>query len=148
MSRKSSLADNAVFRFFGKTIQRKLIALLVAVGLLPMLAVAISMYGSTRDGLFDKSFAQLEAIKTIKANQVKDYFGFINNQIKTFSEDLAIIEAMKAFPDAEETARQEANPTDEQLAVMQQHLRDYYTCLLYTSPSPRDGLLSRMPSSA
>ena len=25
---------------------------------------------------------------------------------------------------------------------------DYYNCLLYTSPSPRDGLLSRMPSSA
>ena len=26
--------------------------------------------------------------------------------------------------------------------------RKDYTCLLYTSPSPRDGLLSRMPSSA
>ena len=26
--------------------------------------------------------------------------------------------------------------------------RQIYTCLLYTSPSPRDGLLSRMPSSA
>ena len=25
---------------------------------------------------------------------------------------------------------------------------DKYDCLLYTSPSPRDGLLSRMPSSA
>ena len=25
---------------------------------------------------------------------------------------------------------------------------DYWICLLYTSPSPRDGLLSRMPSSA
>ena len=25
---------------------------------------------------------------------------------------------------------------------------DYFNCLLYTSPSPRDGLLSRMPSSA
>ena len=25
---------------------------------------------------------------------------------------------------------------------------DYKYCLLYTSPSPRDGLLSRMPSSA
>ena len=24
----------------------------------------------------------------------------------------------------------------------------YFGCLLYTSPSPRDGLLSRMPSSA
>ena len=28
------------------------------------------------------------------------------------------------------------------------HPRVYTTCLLYTSPSPRDGLLSRMPSSA
>ena len=26
--------------------------------------------------------------------------------------------------------------------------KDVYLCLLYTSPSPRDGLLSRMPSSA
>ena len=26
--------------------------------------------------------------------------------------------------------------------------REVVTCLLYTSPSPRDGLLSRMPSSA
>ena len=36
--------------------------------------------------------------------------------------------------------------TPEQLIadVQQQHM----ACLLYTSPSPRDGLLSRMPSSA
>ena len=29
-----------------------------------------------------------------------------------------------------------------------QYAREITTCLLYTSPSPRDGLLSRMPSSA
>ena len=29
-----------------------------------------------------------------------------------------------------------------------QSIQDLITCLLYTSPSPRDGLLSRMPSSA
>ena len=35
------------------------------------------------------------------------------------------------------------------LLVMFMFLAKYnYTCLLYTSPSPRDGLLSRMPSSA
>ena len=28
------------------------------------------------------------------------------------------------------------------------HFAEYGPCLLYTSPSPRDGLLSRMPSSA
>ena len=33
-------------------------------------------------------------------------------------------------------------------AVLQAAQSLYQTCLLYTSPSPRDGLLSRMPSSA
>ena len=28
------------------------------------------------------------------------------------------------------------------------NVKEYDSCLLYTSPSPRDGLLSRMPSSA
>ena len=32
--------------------------------------------------------------------------------------------------------------------VAQRHSLDLLHCLLYTSPSPRDGLLSRMPSSA
>ena len=33
-------------------------------------------------------------------------------------------------------------------AMLYHCLRGYNTCPLYTSPSPRDGLLSRMPSSA
>ena len=34
------------------------------------------------------------------------------------------------------------------IAVMSDTMAVAYSCLLYTSPSPRDGLLSRMPSSA
>ena len=44
-----------------------------------------------------------------------------------------------------------AQPTDEQLATYEtagNTEETNNTCLLYTSPSPRDGLLSRMPSSA
>ena len=33
-------------------------------------------------------------------------------------------------------------------AVFENKLKQTYTCLLYTSPSPRDATLSRMPSSA
>jgi len=89
MSGKSSLKNIGLFKFFGKTITRKLIALLFVIGLLPMIAVAVSMYQSTSAGLFDKSFAQLEAIKTIKAKQVSDYFGFINGQVQTFSQNVS-----------------------------------------------------------
>ena len=34
------------------------------------------------------------------------------------------------------------------LSLTKNYLKVNNTCLLYTSPSPRDGLLSRMPSSA
>ena len=33
-------------------------------------------------------------------------------------------------------------------AAITKQFGDFKACLLYTSPSPRDGLLSRMPSSA
>ena len=42
-------------------------------------------------------------------------------------------------------------PTEKELKIVPHHLYGHINnkdCLLYTSPSPRDGLLSRMPSSA
>ena len=35
-----------------------------------------------------------------------------------------------------------------EMSTDRDRLRKYYICLLYTSPSPRDATLSRMPSSA
>ena len=37
---------------------------------------------------------------------------------------------------------------DSELALLEKERGELRDCLLYTSPSPRDGLLSRMPSSA
>ena len=39
-------------------------------------------------------------------------------------------------------------PDDQNQATLAEVQATELTCLLYTSPSPRDGLLSRMPSSA
>ena len=41
-----------------------------------------------------------------------------------------------------------ANKADADAIAATTVTKNGYTCLLYTSPSPRDGLLSRMPSSA
>ena len=37
---------------------------------------------------------------------------------------------------------------EEQIDEQEVEKEEEHSCLLYTSPSPRDGLLSRMPSSA
>ena len=39
-------------------------------------------------------------------------------------------------------------PITPKMMMMYSQLQLFISCLLYTSPSPRDGLLSRMPSSA
>ena len=54
---------------------------------------------------------------------------------KIEGEGFEIISAPRLSPTVQDTIRQ--------LKQLTKH-----TCLLYTSPSPRDGLLSRMPSSA
>ena len=47
-----------------------------------------------------------------------------------------------------ERLSQGAQPTDVVRTLLEKGGLLEKTCLLYTSPSPRDGLLSRMPSSA
>ena len=49
---------------------------------------------------------------------------------------------------AADTEQVEAQEDAETIQVYLWTAALYDTCLLYTSPSPRDGLLSRMPSSA
>ena len=114
-------------KFFSKSIARKLFLLVAAASILPALAVAYSMYVSTSNGIFDKSFDQLEAIRTIKGNQIGDYFGQIENQIRTFSEELTIVDAMKKFPQAEKSATSEAGVSASQIEQMREHLKSYYT---------------------
>ena len=64
--------------------------------------------------------------------------------IGDFAEDIgakAVIEANESGPGEAVFARCDVTSKADVEAMVQ-------TCLLYTSPSPRDGLLSRMPSSA
>ena len=55
-------------------------------------------------------------------------------------------QARRHFPDAHVILDGHPEQISKTGSWMGQHV--YTSCLLYTSPSPRDGLLSRMPSSA
>ena len=59
-------------------------------------------------------------------------FGILTSSVRVVSNGKAIEETI-------------GTPSDNEISV---YTLNGNTCLLYTSPSPRDGLLSRMPSSA
>ena len=68
---------------------------------------------------------------------VKLYVKIVNNiDHMVLQEALSALAALAAWAD------------EWQLSVSIDKCGVLYVCLLYTSPSPRDGLLSRMPSSA
>ena len=67
---------------------------------------------------------------------VQNFLGGVSTQVDNKKLVGQVREADNAYPD----------PTFGMLK--RNGMRFVRTCLLYTSPSPRDGLLSRMPSSA
>ena len=73
------------------------------------------------------------------------YRAYYDHKVKSFQEELERkkSEGERAQDDAEKVA--EEGTSQKSLAERKTEKSD---CLLYTSPSPRDGLLSRMPSSA
>ena len=74
------------------------------------------------------------------------------NQIKTLTKtvDNFRLELEKQWQDIESSTELETHEelTQESFNFLNSNVELLYVCLLYTSPSPRDGLLSRMPSSA
>ena len=85
----------------------------------------------------------------IRARQLQD-FGQIGSDVKPDGSlitdcdrwsDAALVEGLASIAPGEGVLSEEGSKTVP-------NTRAYWVCLLYTSPSPRDGLLSRMPSSA
>ena len=105
-------------------------------------------------------------LKGIEKNFQENYQQIINrkrkDQLKT-KEDVSVSEAFELYM-LKNFHKINLNPLTTKMlnfwekdfeAAIEKHkefllknLEDQNICLLYTSPSPRDGLLSRMPSSA
>ena len=73
------------------------------------------------------------------------------NYIVVFRRGGILMSLFFAYRDESNVAYKEGTlirNVDDVIEVMDEYFSPDNSCLLYTSPSPRDGLLSRMPSSA
>ena len=85
---------------------------------------------------FDFDFAASESLKSSLLNQIND----LNLSTSDYEISESIVNSI------DETGRLADGLSE--IEEFLDYKYAYKTCLLYTSPSPRDGLLSRMPSSA
>ncbi len=86
----------------------------------------------SKKGIYKIVFMQTGEIYEVYAKSIfqSDMYGFIEVEDYIFDQNSQIV----------------VDPSEEKLKTEFKGVNR--SCLLYTSPSPRDGLLSRMPSSA
>jgi hypothetical protein len=73
---------------------------------------------------YQSKFDQLKSINSTKKRNVEYYFDIIRNQIRTFSENKMIIDAVKSFRKA--FAAIQLDITEDQLQAMKTNLQQYY----------------------
>ena len=107
-------------------LRTRLLTTFLACGLIPLVIFGFvnyvtanrSMNRIQRHAVADvraKSGEKLIALRDIKKSQIEDYFNTIKDQMLTFSEDVAIIDAMKAFQGAFAEYREELRIDSEKI---------------------------------
>ena len=105
----------------------KVIILFLAGGIIPFAIMGILGYRSASTSLQKQAFNQLVSIRETKKRQIEDYFSNIRKQVRTFSEDKMVVEAIKEFKVAFKEFQKENEITQSQLDEYRSSLKNYYT---------------------
>ena len=105
----------------------KVITLFLIAGLVPLTVIGIISLNSSSKALKQQAFNQLVSVRETKKKQIEDYFSTIRKQVRTFSENGMIVDAMKEFKTAFKDVRKQNDVTDSKLEEYRSALRTYYT---------------------
>lgn len=87
-------------QFFHATFTNRLLLAVLGVSLIPLVILGATMYYVATQSLVQAQQQKLEAIKTVKAEDVTDYFRSVHDQLLTYAECGMTLQAMKDFREA------------------------------------------------
>ncbi|MHC4267416.1 MAG: methyl-accepting chemotaxis protein [Planctomycetota bacterium] len=105
----------------------KVITLFLIAGIVPLGVMGMLGYKSSSTSLEKQAFNQLVSVRETKKKQIEDYFSTIRKQVRTFSENGMIVDAMKEFKTAFKDVRKQNDITDSKLEEYRTALKTYYT---------------------
>ncbi|TXT24793.1 MAG: methyl-accepting chemotaxis protein [Planctomycetota bacterium] len=119
-------ASSGWFRTVSTSIRSKLLVGMFVVAVIPLMVLGAAVYFSAEQTVMAKSVDQLEAVRSIKATQLQQYFQSLENQVAAFAENRMIIDAMRDFRVSFRTVIEETDVTPEELDNLRKQLRTYY----------------------
>jgi len=105
----------------------KLLLAILVPALLSIGVISLIGFVSAKQTLEEQSFKQLMAVRESKKIQIENYFQQIRKQVRTFSEDSMIVDAMLEFETAFRDRPVELNMKDEnqlEIIIKQNFCRD------------------------
>jgi methyl-accepting chemotaxis protein len=105
----------------------KVITLFLIAGLVPLAVMGVLSNNSSSKALKQQAFNQLVSVRETKKKQIEDYFSTIRKQVRTFSENGMVVDAMKEFKTAFKDVRKQNDITDSRLEEYRTALKTYYT---------------------
>lgn len=112
--------------FLNLPLAKKQIFVLSLVGLVPMVLVALIAIQSAQGALEKKAYAQLEAVRDVKAAAVERYFDQVEKQLLNMAQMPSVIAAMDAFARAFPRLDKSERLKEEDISRMRGQLRGYY----------------------
>ncbi len=89
-------------------IGRKLIIVFLAIGIASIAVLGVISFNESKDALMKKNYAELQAIRELKKNQINDFFEERLADIKVYSVNTAVQMASQRFISAFDTAGMES----------------------------------------
>jgi methyl-accepting chemotaxis protein len=108
------------------TVKSKIILSLIVSCLVSIMVIGFLGYSIGKDALKESTFQKLTALRSAKTMQVEDYFSQIRKQMKTFSENRMVVDAMKNFKPAFHGILDEVLIEPSELKKYEQSVRGYY----------------------
>lgn len=113
--------------FMNQSLARKQIAILLLVGLLPMLVAAFLADKVAEKEISKQAYGQLEAVRDIKAQSIQRYLSTTKEQLLNFSSRRETVSAMDAFRRSFDTlSDREGFAVPEEKARIKNELASYY----------------------
>ena len=107
-------------------LRQKLILLILMAGILPALVIGLISLQNSRAALEQQIFDQLEAQRTIKANQITQHFASAEHDIQTLADNLALMIEKQGL----ETAISQVDQNGQTLFSRYIERNDYYDLFL------------------
>lgn len=113
-------------KFKDLRLRNKLLIVFLPVGLIPMILASVLSYMTASDWLGEAVRSQIEAQRTSKIHQLRNYFDSVDRLLKSQSNNLMVVEAMQQFKHAFMQYKDHGGINLNDADVQKQKLAEYY----------------------